>query len=210
MHLQKVLGHLKEINDNDSARAVVLVVKGWLDDTTHSITTLWSLRVHMMMANRSNNRRLARYGTLYLRRFWSRIALVFSVRPEVELWYIVVNGIFIFFVPVNNKRLVSSIIRQSNYDGRWREAKAIKASFEDELCVSLNDDGRSSSAPLGRLPMQKCRPRRSSPIWPFLRQVDGLVFESVVHKCTITSAQIVRMQKIFVKNFPASPAPYVT
>ena len=23
--------------------------------------------------------------------------------------------------------------------GRWREAKAIKASFEDELCVSLND-----------------------------------------------------------------------
>ena len=30
--------------------------------------------------------------------------------------------------------LVCSVVH-----GRWREAKAIKASFEDELCVSLND-----------------------------------------------------------------------
>ena len=33
-----------------------------------------------------------------------------------------------------NSVLVCSVVH-----GRWREAKAIKASFEDELCVSLND-----------------------------------------------------------------------
>ena len=31
--------------------------------------------------------------------------------------------------------LVCSVVH-----GRWREAKAIKTSFEDELCVSLNDN----------------------------------------------------------------------